>query len=100
MTLEDAAVFLHPLPALTPTQTIPDSKGALCFAINTTVEYTNEDGTTTSVKDPAKKQVPAVITMLAIGCKRRILLCSWKDGEPQPSKVCTFKFEIILEGIV
>ncbi|KAG8830543.1 Vacuolar morphogenesis protein 6 [Serendipita sp. 400] len=83
ISLYDGAVNLHPLPALTPTQTLLETRGALCFALDTSVIYTNEDGTTTTVKDPTLKQVPAVVTLLAVGCKRRIVIYSWKDGEIQ-----------------
>ncbi|CAG8662048.1 9699_t:CDS:10, partial [Acaulospora colombiana] len=60
-----------------------ETRGALCFSLDTTVIYTNEDGTTTNTKDPSAKQIPAVVTLLAIGCRRRIVIFSWKDGEPQ-----------------
>ena len=34
------------------------------------------------------KQTPTVITLLAVGCKRRVIIYSWKDGQPQrPAKV-------------
>lgn len=84
----DSAVNLHPLPALSPTQTLSETRGALSFALDTSVVYSNEDGTTTTVKDAATKQVPTVTTLLAVGCKRKIVIYTWKDGEMQsPPKV-------------
>jgi hypothetical protein len=84
----EAAVNLHPLPALSPTQTLPQTLGALCFALDTSIVYKNEDGISTSVKDSTIKQVPAVVTLLAVGCKRKIVIYTWKDGEMQnPPKV-------------
>jgi hypothetical protein len=64
-----------------------ETRGALCFSLDTSILYTNEDGCTTTVKDPSMKQTPTVITLLAVGCKRRIIIYSWKDGQPQgPAK--------------
>ncbi|KAG8832639.1 Vacuolar morphogenesis protein 6 [Serendipita sp. 399] len=83
VSLSDTVVNLHPLPALTPTQTLQETRGALCFALDTSILYTNPDGTTTTANDPTVKQVPAVVTLLAVGCKRRMLIYTWKDGEIQ-----------------
>jgi hypothetical protein len=83
----ESTVTLHPLPTLTPPKVL-ETRGALCFSFDTSVIYTNEDGSTTTTKDSSIKQTASVITLLAIGCRRRIVIYSWKDGEPQtPPKV-------------
>ena len=33
------------------------------------------------------KGIPALVTRLAVGCRRKIVLYSWKDGEPQEVQV-------------
>ncbi|CAG7849163.1 SubName: Full=Related to Vam6/Vps39-like protein involved in vacuolar morphogenesis {ECO:0000313/EMBL:CCA68795.1} [Serendipita indica DSM 11827] len=66
-----------------PSVTLQETRGALCFALDTSVTYTNPDGTTTMTKDPSIKQVPAVTTLLAVGCKRKIVIYVWKDGQLQ-----------------
>lgn len=41
------------------------------------------------------KGVPVVVTYLAVGCKRKIVVYSWRDGEPQEVKVC-FVFSLVV----
>jgi len=87
----DTIVNLHALPNLTPTTTLQQTRGALCFTIETWVLYSLPDGTLTPNKDTYG--VPTVLTFLAVGCKRRIVVFSWKDGEAQDPKVlpsCSF----------
>ncbi len=69
------------------------TKGALCFALHTGVEYLDADTTVAATPGtPGKgkgvgKGVPALVTRLAVGCRRKIVLYSWKDGEPQDVQV-------------
>ena len=65
------------------------TKGALCFALHTSVEYLDADPTGPSTPGtPGKgKGVPAVVTRLAVGCRRKIVIYAWKDGEPQEAQV-------------
>ncbi|KAH9856486.1 hypothetical protein C2E23DRAFT_865919 [Lenzites betulinus] len=80
--LSEAQVTLFPHPTYSPPTPLVKTKGALCFALNTTVEYQSQ-GTATSGTPSKGKGVPAVVTRLAVGCRRRIVIYSWKDGEPQ-----------------
>ncbi|KAI0833228.1 hypothetical protein BC628DRAFT_1342704 [Trametes gibbosa] len=78
--LSEAQVTLFPQPTYSPPTPLVKTKGALCFVLNTTVEY--QDSATPGT--PGKgKGVPAVVTRLAVGCRRKIVLYTWKDGEPQ-----------------
>lgn len=76
---------MHALPNVTPTTALQQTRGALCFTIETWVLYSLPDGTLSPNKDT--HGVPTVLTFLAVGCKRRIVVFSWKDGEAQDPKV-------------
>jgi Vam6/Vps39-like protein vacuolar protein sorting-associated protein 39 len=69
-------------------QQLIQTKGALSFAVNSCVVYLNPDGSEDKAdKDGERKGVPTMVTQLAVGCKRKFVIYSWKDGEPQPVKV-------------
>ncbi|KII89843.1 hypothetical protein PLICRDRAFT_108036 [Plicaturopsis crispa FD-325 SS-3] len=89
--LSDAQVTLYPLPALSPATPLPKSKGALSFAIHSSVQYLLPDGNVEQRADgdftgSTSKGIPAVVTQLVIGCRRKVVIYSWKDGEPQDVK--------------
>ncbi|KAM5530078.1 hypothetical protein V8D89_016261 [Ganoderma adspersum] len=85
LVLSETQLTLFPSPAFALPTPLVKTKGALCFALNTGVEYLDGDAVVhSSPGTPGKgKGVPAVITKLAVGCRRKIVLYSWKDGEPQ-----------------
>lgn len=85
----EAQVTLFPYPTYSPPTPLVKAKGALCFALNTTVEYQTSESAAPSSPGPSGKGkgVPTVVTRLAIGCRRKIVLYSWKDGEPQEVQV-------------
>ena len=57
--------------------------------MNTEVEYLDGDAVvhTSPAISGKGKGVPAVVTKLAVGCRRKIVLYSWKDVEPQEPQV-------------
>ncbi|KAH9928648.1 vacuolar sorting protein 39 domain 1-domain-containing protein [Fomitopsis serialis] len=67
------------------------SKQALSMATYTGVVHSVPDNNLTlSPEEFGKgKDVPSVLTHLAIGCKRKIVIYSWKDGEPQDPQETT-----------
>ncbi|TFK87975.1 hypothetical protein K466DRAFT_662647 [Polyporus arcularius HHB13444] len=87
--LSEAQLTLFPYPTYSPPTPLVKTKGALCFALHTGVEYLDADTTVAATPGtPGKgkgvgKGVPALVTRLAVGCRRKIVLYSWKDGEPQ-----------------
>jgi len=83
--LADSLVTLYPLPSLSPPTPLVKTRGALSFATYTGVVHGDPDKAQISTDgDFGKaKEVPVVVTLLAVGCKRKIVLYSWKDGEPQ-----------------
>ncbi|KAG8988797.1 Vacuolar morphogenesis protein 6, partial [Tulasnella sp. 427] len=81
--LTDGVVTLYPSPAFSPPTLLTQAKGAMSFGIDTSIQYSNEGS------DPAPNTgpgVPSVITRLAVGCKRKIVIYTWKDGEAQEVK--------------
>ena len=89
MCCPETQLILFPSPTFAPPTPLVKTKGALCFAVNTGVEYLDSDAVVPSSPGiPGKgKAVPAVITRLAVGCRRKITFYSWKDGEPQEPQV-------------
>ncbi|KAG8924938.1 Vacuolar morphogenesis protein 6 [Tulasnella sp. 418] len=88
--LSDSTVTLYPLPNYAPATPLTQAKGAMSFAIDTSVQYATEvqesnksttTDTTTATKPPPS--VPTVVTRLAVGCRKRIVIYEWKDGELQ-----------------
>ncbi|KAI0749549.1 vacuolar sorting protein 39 domain 2-domain-containing protein [Daedaleopsis nitida] len=83
--MSEAQLTLFPYPTFSPPTPLVKAKGALCFALHTGVEYLDAEAVSIpGTPGPGKgKGLPAVVTRLAVGCKRKIVLYSWKDGEPQ-----------------
>ncbi|KAI0925948.1 hypothetical protein AcW1_008241 [Taiwanofungus camphoratus] len=84
--LSESLVTLYPLPMCSPQTPLLKTKGALSFAIHTGVEYDDSENKSqpSITGDFGKgKGIPVVVTRLAVGCKRKIVLYSWRDGEPQ-----------------
>lgn len=82
--LLDGVVTLYPSPTFAPPTLLTQAKGAMSFGIDTSIQYSNE------APDPASNAgqgVPSVVTRLAVGCKRKIVIYTWKDGEAQEVKV-------------
>ncbi|KAH9926823.1 hypothetical protein B0H21DRAFT_138019 [Amylocystis lapponica] len=80
--LSESLVTLYPLPTFAPPTPLTKTKGALSFASFTGVAYSDPEQSTDGDFVKAKA-VPAVVTYLAVGCKRKMVIYSWKDGEPQ-----------------
>ncbi|TFY59088.1 hypothetical protein EVJ58_g6005 [Rhodofomes roseus] len=87
--LSDSTVTLYPLPSFSPATPLTKSKQALSIATFTGVVH-NADKLQLSPGEFDKGQdVPSVVTHLAIGCKRKMVIYSWKDGEPQEPQETT-----------
>lgn len=90
--LLETQLTLFPYPDFSSPTPLVKTKGALCFALYTGVEYSEADtaGPATPTPPGKGKGIPSVVTRLAVGCRRKIVLYSWKDGEPQEVQVCHF----------
>ena len=86
----DSTVTLFPLPSFAPPTPLVKAKGALSFAVNTSIQHLQPDGRPVdSDVGKSPKAIPTLITQLVIGCRRRVVIYSWRDGDAQDTKVCT-----------
>ena len=87
----ESQVTLYPLPELAPPTLLLKAKSAFSFAIHTSVQHILPNGTTVKSSDAQFSKattVPTVVTNLIVGCRRKLVIYSWKDGEAQEVKVC------------
>ncbi|KAI0041201.1 hypothetical protein FA95DRAFT_1611206 [Auriscalpium vulgare] len=87
--LSDMQVSLYPLPEISTPTPLPKAKAAFSFAIHTSVQHLYPDGTDkkpTGAEFSTAVSVPSVVTDLVVGCRRKLVIYSWKDGEPQDVK--------------
>jgi hypothetical protein len=81
---------LFPLPTLSPPTPLVGTKTAFSFAVHTSVQHVTLDNKSdfSSVTEFAKpKPIPTLVTQLLVGCRRKVVLYSWRDGEAQDVKV-------------
>ncbi|KAI6042930.1 vacuolar sorting protein 39 domain 1-domain-containing protein [Pisolithus marmoratus] len=77
--LSETLVTLYPLPSFSPPTPLTKAKGALSFATYSSVLDTqSSDGGTAAI--------PTMVTQLIIGCRRKVVIYCWKDGEAQEIK--------------
>jgi len=93
----ESTVTLFPLPTLSPPTPLVKAKAAFSFGIHSSVQYLYPNGK--SDKTPEvdfnnpnnnPKPIPTIVTQLVVGCRRKVVIYSWKDGEPQEAKVGVF----------
>lgn len=81
----DAIVTLYPVPSFTPPTPLPKTKTALSIAYYSAVE--NEEvpraASPASGRAAVTPSIPVVVTYLAVGCRRKLVVYSWRDGEAQ-----------------
>lgn len=95
----DMTVTLFPLPGFAPSTPLVKAKAAFSFSVHTCVQHPvhSPDSEKDSASDPmpictsdnakAMQQIPSIVTQLLIGCRRKVVIYSWKDGEAQEVKV-------------
>ncbi|KAJ7717681.1 vacuolar sorting protein 39 domain 2-domain-containing protein [Mycena metata] len=79
-----SAVTLFPLPTFSPATPLLKVKAAFSFAIHSAIQHISPDTPTGEFSKPAP--IPTLITKLVVGCRRKVVVYSWKDGEPQETK--------------
>lgn len=82
ISLSNALISIHDLESFALQQTLPKTSGALCFAVTTNIEKDDETG------------IPSIVSRLAVGGKKRLLLYSWHDAEFRDGK------EVVVGGNV
>lgn len=81
MSLSDGLVHIHNLDDYTLNETLNKTRGASTLAVTSAIER-DDNG------------IPTIVSRLAVGVKRRLLLYSWEDGGFQEGK------EVLLSGNV
>ncbi|KAJ7039656.1 hypothetical protein C8F04DRAFT_1086112 [Mycena alexandri] len=82
--LSESTVTLFPLPTFSPATPLLKAKAAFSFAIHSAIQHISPDTPTGEFSKPAP--IPTLITQLVVGCRRKVVVYSWKDGDPQESK--------------
>ncbi|KAF8150879.1 hypothetical protein B0H34DRAFT_155040 [Crassisporium funariophilum] len=89
--LSEATVTLFPLPSFSPPTPLVKAKAAFSFAIHSSIQSTQADP---APQTPGESEfinkrlqpIPTLVTQLLVGCRRKVVIYSWKDGEPQEVK--------------
>ncbi|KAH9481762.1 Vacuolar morphogenesis protein 6 [Psilocybe cubensis] len=87
--LSEMTVTLFPLPTFSPPTPLAKAKAAFSFAVFSTVETVHIPMSPKISDDPDFKRtqpIPTIITQLLVGCRRKAVLYTWKDGEAQDVK--------------
>ncbi|KAH7097488.1 hypothetical protein BKA62DRAFT_716172 [Auriculariales sp. MPI-PUGE-AT-0066] len=74
--LSDWTLTLFPLPNLSPPSVLAQARNAMSFTITSSV----------LPADKVKATPASVVTHLMVGCQKKVVLYTWKDGEPQETK--------------
>jgi Vam6/Vps39-like protein vacuolar protein sorting-associated protein 39 len=90
-TPQESQVTLFDLPELSKPTPLPKAKSAFSFAVHTSVQHLYPGGKKTRPQGAEFSSptilVHTVITYLVVGCQRKLVVYSWKDGEAQDIKV-------------
>jgi Vam6/Vps39-like protein vacuolar protein sorting-associated protein 39 len=98
----DSVVSLYSLPELIQMTPLPQTRAALVFALNTAILHTLPDG---RVIEPSNapgeaRAIPSIVTHLAVGCRKKIVIFTWRDGEAEEPKVSTSAFFPFTENLL
>jgi hypothetical protein len=89
----EATVTLYPTPSFAPPKPLLKAKTAFSFAVSSTARrlVPTGDGNDNKAESETKAEsTPTVFTRLLVGCRRKVVLYSWKDGKPQEARVRIF----------
>jgi len=82
------SVGLYPLPSLSLPTILPKAKAAFSFAVHSYVVNAEPLSSSSTEIPPKQSQpIPSINTILLVGCRRKAVIYSWKDGEPQDVRV-------------
>ncbi|KAG2140140.1 hypothetical protein DEU56DRAFT_798886 [Suillus clintonianus] len=84
VSLSESIPTLYPLPSLVHPTPLTRAKGALSFAVHSSVhnlDPSDVQGGTNIVGRAGL--IPTMVTQLIVGCRRKVVIYTWKDGEAQ-----------------
>jgi hypothetical protein len=112
----EMTVTLFPVPGFTPSTVLVKAKAAFSFGLHTTIQHSPasvsgsgkdvsniatppsatiglpgsfaENSFTHTSAAATAMSIPSVVTQLVVGCRRKVVVYTWKDGEAQDIKVC------------
>ncbi|KAG0694684.1 vacuolar sorting protein 39 domain 1-domain-containing protein [Suillus ampliporus] len=82
--LSETIPTLYPLPSFAPPTPLTRAKGAFSFAVHSSVHNvapSDAQGGANSVGRAGP--IPTMVTQLIVGCRRKVVVYTWKDGEAQ-----------------
>lgn len=82
VSLADSNVHIHDLNEFSLTETLTKARGATTLAV------------TSNVERDAETQIPSIVSKLAIGVRRKLLMYSWADGGFQEGKEVTLSGQV------
>ncbi|KAG6888993.1 hypothetical protein C0992_006814 [Termitomyces sp. T32_za158] len=86
---EEGTVTLFPLSTSSPPTVLQRAKAAFSFAVHSSVQDIEPEAKPQNAAgdDFVKpKPLPMLVTQLLVGCRRRVVIYSWRDGEAQEVK--------------
>ncbi|KIJ67051.1 hypothetical protein HYDPIDRAFT_174307 [Hydnomerulius pinastri MD-312] len=93
--LSETLPTLYPLPSYSPPTPLTKAKGALSFAIHSSVhnaplpdagESDANKGFDAEGGAKAPIPIPVMVTSLVVGCRRKVVVYTWRDGEAMEAK--------------
>ncbi|KAJ7760728.1 hypothetical protein DFH07DRAFT_430267 [Mycena maculata] len=84
--LSESTVTLFPLPTFAPPTPLLKAKGAFSFGIHSSIQHIPSENQTTTGEFSRTSSIPTLVTQLVVGCRRKVVIYFWKDGEAQESK--------------
>ncbi|XP_006455342.1 hypothetical protein AGABI2DRAFT_187742 [Agaricus bisporus var. bisporus H97] len=112
--LSEMTVTLFPVPGFTPSTVLVKAKAAFSFGLHTTIQHSPASTSVGTGKDASNiatppsatiglpgsmadsfshpnagattMSIPSVVTQLLVGCRRKVVVYTWKDGEAQEIK--------------
>jgi tetratricopeptide (TPR) repeat protein len=84
VSLSETIPTLYPLPSFTPPTPLTRAKGALSFAVHSSVQNLDPNEAQGGANTAGRAgPIPTMVTQLIVGCRRKVVIYTWKDGEAQ-----------------